>query len=177
MDNKINQKQVFDLIVYGLELHNLNAEEISLSQYNKIFKIHTKYSNLFDEFLTKTNGKLDTFQNAGCLMIAINKSEFFESKKANAIFALDIACKICQTPDNMMDLDFRQIFAKDKKYFNKVRRMIVEALMVDDYLSPFNCALSLRTIYETALKKYEDSLGKRKQFFIKNIINSLKKES
>lgn len=175
--NKIGQKKVFDLIVYALELHNLNPEEISFSQYDKIFKIHRKYEDFYYEMLDQThNDDLDTFQSAGCLMAAVNKSEFFEENGFNATFALDIACKMCENPVGMAEIDFNEIFAKKAKYFNKIREVIVESLVTDDLTTPLACSLSLKSLYDEALKKH-DMLGKRKQFTIKNIINSLKKES
>lgn len=161
-DVKLNDKELTKLILYGVSENGLDESQINSSNIKYIINFYRALCNDFRE--TYVSGELDTFKEAACLLVAINKMSLVSDKKINASIAIDAAYKMCETPywnigENydipykMEEVNFKTDFSTLKnniEVYEMATNMLLESLVHEDGV-PMNYYLNLELFYRAAL--------------------------
>ena len=83
----ISNKELVNLILYGLKENNIDIEKIDSSLIETIIADYIMFCDVFKRNYVK--GELDTFKKASCLLVAINRNRLSKDKRVNASIALD----------------------------------------------------------------------------------------
>lgn len=159
MQKKLTKENILESLFYGIKENNI--EPISISKSN-IERIITQYKNNRLFLGNYVKGELDTFKEASCLLLAINKVGVTRDKIDNASIAFDTALKICEKPywhfgkyandaKNLKEISFKKSFEKDITTLTTVKENIVLSLVHNnsDY---FAIAQNLELLYIKALQ-------------------------
>jgi len=157
--SKLNQEEIIDLIFYGIKKNGMEAKSIDALEIRKIFN---RYNDLYIVLKNNyINGELDTFKNASCLLVAINRSRLFSDKRLVANIAVAAAYKMCEKPywnvgenndipSKMEEVDFDN-FKLDSSYgYETATNMMIDSLVYENG-EPINYYLNLELFYQTAL--------------------------
>ena len=159
---KIGNKELINLIIYGLDENNVDKSESTLAIIHDII---LEYKVLC-EYLRKNYvvGDLDTFKMASCLLVSINRYGFTDDSFVNASIAVDIAYKMCEKPYTnikkditikLEEVDFKEVFKNDIEFYQNSKDMLINSLIYGNG-SSLTCFLNLEQFYNVALeKKYQ----------------------
>ena len=158
---KIGNKELINLIIYGLDENNVDKSESTLSIIHDII---LEYKVLC-EYLRKNYvvGDLDTFKMASCLLVSINRHGFTEDSFVNASIAVDTAYKMCEKPYTnvrgttikLEEVDFKEVFKNDIEFYQNSKDMLINSLIYGNG-SSLTYFLNLEQFYNVALeRKYQ----------------------
>ena len=95
-----SKKDIENLICDALKENNINTNSINPTT---IDKIEEEYKKLYNMLVPNNEEKeLDTFNDATCIVKAINKYKVIESDTMNAKIAVDIAFSMCKIQFGML---------------------------------------------------------------------------
>lgn len=166
MKNSINSaktgnKELINLIIYGLDENNVDKSESTLSIiHDIILEYKVLCEHLRKDYVV---GDLDTFKMASCLLVSINRHGFTEDSFVNASIAVDAAYKMCEKPYinvrnatiKLEEVDFKEAFKDDMEFYQTTKNMLINSLIYEKG-SSLTYFLNLEQFYNVALeRKYQ----------------------
>ena len=169
---KLNDSEIIDLIIYGLEENNVEIKNNKILKVKDIVISYNKYCNFFKH---KFDGKLDTFKRAACLLTAINQGNFSENAMTNASIAIDSAFKMCEKPyqydfdngftfpEKLEEVEFKKIFENNMDIYNNNKSKLIESLITNNNASLNDFYINFKQFYDLALQlKYKNNQASKK---------------
>ena len=157
----LSNKELVNLILYGLKENNIDIEKIDSSLIETIIADYIMFCDVFKRNYVK--GELDTFKRASCLLVAINRNRLSKDKRVNASIALDTAYKMCENPyfnigeeynipKKLEEVNFKEVFKDDMYVYQTSKNTLIDSLVYEDG-SPMSYFGNLELFYQVALEK------------------------
>lgn len=133
-----SKKDIENLICDALKENNINTNSINPTT---IDKIEEEYKKLYNMLVPNDEEKdLDTFNDATCIVKAINKYKVIESDTMNAKIAVDIAFSMCENPIwyvgsnyniqvNLEPINTKEIYQNQEQILNELKNNLIDIIV------------------------------------------------
>lgn len=133
-----SKKDIESLICDALKENNINTNSIN---HTTIDKIEEEYQRLYNMLVPNDEEKdLDTFNDATCIVKAINKYKVIESDTMNAKIAVDIAFSMCENPIwyvgsnyniqvNLEPINAKEIYQNQEHILNELKNNLIDIIV------------------------------------------------
>lgn len=133
-----SKKDIENLICDALKENNINTNSINPTT---IDKIEEEYQRLYNMLVPNNEEKeLDTFNDATCIVKAINKYRVIESDTMNAKIAVDIAFSMCENPIwyvgsnyniqvNLEPINTKEIYQNQEQILNELKNNLIDIIV------------------------------------------------
>lgn len=134
-----SKKDIENLICEALKENNINTNSINPTT---IDKIEEEYQRLYNMLVPNNEEKeLDTFNDATCIVKAINKHKIIKSdNNINAKIAVDIAFSMCENPIwyvgsnyniqvNLEPINTKEIYQNQEHILNELKNNLIDIIV------------------------------------------------
>lgn len=168
------KEKIIDLIYWSAEKYEIGQKNIDQKVIEFILEEYQMFCNYFEA--ANIIGKLDTFQRAACLLVAMNRVKLSYDKQTNAFIAVDAALKMCEVPylnegsnldipKKLEEIEFEKVFEDNMNIYSGFKKTLILSIMHENNVliyrndTPNNQRhnlemyyFNLKTLYDIALE-------------------------